>query len=196
MDRDDAPQRVEGSRFRLTWISLTYVLAAFQLLLLTAVSTAAAPSENPALDVAAYFRGGCPVSLSEGTFRTFFTSVGASVKDISQPDNPISVGASFAGRSILATYYRSPFKCCVSYLGTKAERVDFVGWMMQELSLRDPKLLQEGKRKMLLFAPEYSNRAVTIDWDNDRTSDRALLNLCRSEYPDVPAVHGQLPAIK
>jgi len=173
------------------------IAASWLLLIATMAANAApAPSTNPALDVAAYFLGACPTALSESTFRKYFASVGASIKDVRQQGNSISVGASFTDRPIIGTYFRSPFKCCVSFLGTKADRENFIGWMMQKLSLKDPRLVQESERRMLLFAPSYSNRAITINWDDDRAGDRELLNLCRSDYPNVSAVYRNLPAAR
>jgi hypothetical protein len=168
--------------------------ATFGLLAIASFAAVANPPGNLASDVAQHFKGACPATLSESTFREYLASAGAHLKDVSRPGNPISVGASFSDRPVLASFFRSPFKCCVSMWAQKGSRESFVGWMMQEIPLREPRLWKDGDKKILIFAPTHTNRLISIDWDTDSRGSGELLNICMTEYSDALAAYGKLAA--
>ncbi len=139
----------------------------------------AAQSDAEFAKVTKLFESACPASLSERTFRDYYTVVGAKVQDANNSNLPFAVVAVLPGGVLLGTYYRKPAKCCVSMFNVDPQT--FAAEMARRLNLQGGKVVQRNSKKnLLIFKPVYANRIISIDSEGDKI---VLANICQSEMP-------------
>jgi len=164
------------------WASVLLLEAITQAFAVTALA-ADASAKDYYHEIAEHFRKGCPANLSEDEFKKYFTSVGARVENVDSPKYPFSIVATNSQKGYMATYFRAPYKCCISVMN--ANRDKFLKGMMRDLPLKNPKTITVKQRTLVLFQPNFTNRMLSVDWDKSFRTGNEIANLCQTDFPNA-----------